>query len=180
MYYKMNITPQYVVVLRLLARSPNRRFYVREVARLTESSPGGCGRTLRELSKQGLVFSTVEGKNLYYWINEQNPAIRHFKIYINILELEKIVSKLKAHVFKIVLFGSCANGTDTDESDIDILIIAHSKSRVLHEIGDIKLGRPVKPIVLTPAEYLKKKKADPAFYSEVEKGIVLWEVELNE
>lgn len=75
---------------------------------------------------------------------------------------------------KIILFGSCALGEDTIESDIDILVLANRSDEVRNILKSVSLSRPIAAVVLSPADFLKLKEKDEAFYSEVTKGIVLW------
>jgi len=122
MFENLKLTSLSINVLIYLARSPGKQYYLREIARKLDSSVGGCHKVLKELYKKGLINSFRRGKNSYYTINEENPSIKYFKIFINIQELTNIVEKIKSRSRKIILFGSCAEGFDTLESDIDILV----------------------------------------------------------
>ena len=50
-----------------------------------------------------------------------NPSIKNFKIFMTINELTPLANTLKETTEKIILFGSCATGKDTSESDMDLL-----------------------------------------------------------
>lgn len=69
---------------------------------------------------------------------------------------DRIVEKFKPQ--KIILFGSYANGTPTDESDLDLMIIKDSdlasrqQNRTVRKILS-DLGVPVDVIVKTPDEF---------------------------
>ena len=43
------------------------------------------------------------------------------------------------NIIKTILFGSVARGDDTDESDIDILIIIHTDNRQMESMIDKKV-----------------------------------------
>ena len=69
---------------------------------------------------------------------------------------KRIVNKFKPQ--KIILFGSYANGTPTEESDLDLLIIkdsdfpAHLQNRKVRKIlSDLRI--PVDVMVKTPEEF---------------------------
>lgn len=69
---------------------------------------------------------------------------------------DRIVEKFKPQ--KIILFGSYANGTPTDESDLDLMIIKDSdlasrqQNRTVRKIlADLRV--PVDVIVKTPDEF---------------------------
>lgn len=97
--------------------------------------------------------------------------------------LQKISERLKKeyHAEKVVLFGSYATGEYTQDSDVDILVIAPTKERffkrmasVKRLIRDLRNGLPVAPIVLTPEEVEKRKKVGDQFIIEIlEKGLTL-------
>lgn len=50
----------------------------------------------------------------------KNFLLREFKILITLLEIDPFILHLKEISSKIILFGSCAAGEDTIDSDIDI------------------------------------------------------------
>jgi predicted nucleotidyltransferase len=174
MFEKMNITPLRIAVLTWLARNPNTEFYVREVSRAVNGSLGGCYEALKGLYNTGLLNRRKSGRNVYYSVNDRNPAVKYFKIFVNIYELYNLVQLLQDKSTKIVLFGSCALGEDTMESDIDILIIAEEREKVRGILKSVSLSRDIAAIVLSPTDFMKAKEKDKAFYSEVTKGIILW------
>lgn len=174
MFEKMNMTPLGVTVLSWLARNPDKEFYVREIAKAVHSSLGGCHNVLRNLYDKGLLTRRKSGRNVYYSVNDRNPAVRYFKIFMNTYELSDIVHLLQDTSTKIVLFGSCALGEDTIESDIDILVITHDTDEVRRLLKSISLSSDIAAVVLSPTDFMKVKERDKAFYNEVTRGIILW------
>lgn len=174
MFDKMNLTPTGIKILLYLARSPGKEYYLREIAETLSVSVGGSHKILKELGRLNLVNSRASGKNKYFSINEENPGIRHFKIFANIQELQELVRKIKGHTLKITLFGSCATGKDTMDSDIDLFIVTGEVMEVKELIDKLIGNRLVKPVILAPHDVIQLKKKDKAFYDEVNKGIVLW------
>ena len=55
MFNIMNITPATLKAFVILARNPQRRFYIREMAREAGSSAGGAHRALHTLNDAGLA-----------------------------------------------------------------------------------------------------------------------------
>lgn len=174
MFEKMNMTPLGITVLTWLARNPGKEFYVREVTKAVQSSLGGCHNVLKTLYDKGLLTRKKSGRNVYYSVNDKNPIIKYFKIFINIYELHDVVQLLQDTSTKIVLFGSCALGEDTIESDIDIVVITLKINEVKRILKSVCLNRDIAAIVLSPTDFMKIKERDKAFYREVTKGIVLW------
>ena len=97
--------------------------------------------------------------------------------------LRKISERLKKeyHAEKVILYGSYATGEATEDSDIDLFIIAPTNERFFERmatvrglIRDLRNGLPVSPIILTPEEIEKRRRKGDQFVQQIlEKGIVL-------
>lgn len=97
-------------------------------------------------------------------------------------ELGRILSVLKEHIQpeKVILFGSLAWGKVRDDSDIDLLIIEHSRDSVFERVQKIEnlLKRQCAAdlIVLTPEEVKMMLESGNPYLKEIlEKGKVLYE-----
>jgi predicted nucleotidyltransferase len=176
MFDKVNITPLGLQILTFLARNPDKQFYIREIAKNMNKSVGGTHKTLKSLKKMGFIKENKSGKNIYYQINRMNPSIKNFKIFMIINELTPLLNKLKEISEKVILFGSCANGEDTDESDVDIFILTNEKEKVNKKISNTKFNRKIQAVVVTTGDLMKIKEKDKGFYQEINKGITLWDV----
>ena len=110
----------------------------------------------------------------FYRAPLNNPALRQFKVYNNISSLMPIVRKLSPMARRIVLFGSCASGTNTDNSDIDIFLISAEKERLRRILDDYP---KIQAIIKSGVEWAELSKKDKPFYDRVSRGIVLWETE---
>lgn len=98
--------------------------------------------------------------------------------------IEKIVDILKAKYKpqKIILFGSCAWGKVTKDSDIDMLIVKDTKKKYGErwlEIGrlvrHLGISFPFEPFVLTPAEFKKQLRRNLFLQEIARRGSVLYE-----
>lgn len=70
------------------------------------------------------------------------------------------------------LYGSAARGEDSEDSDIDLLIIAgQDKEIIFKALGKLRynLNREVNPIIYTRMEYSKLPMTDKAFFEAFEK-----------
>jgi predicted nucleotidyltransferase len=175
MFEKVNLTQLGIKILTFLARNPDKEFYLREIAKNIDVSVGGTHKVLKSLYEMSFVKVRRSGKNLYYQVNYMNPSIKNFKIFVNITELNPIINDLIDNSEKIVLFGSCATGEDTSNSDIDLLIISKNTDKVENYLKKKKLSRKIQATVVTTSELIKLKEKDKAFYEEIAKGIPLWE-----
>jgi predicted nucleotidyltransferase len=114
-----------------------------------------------------------------YKLNSKEPAVRQFKILVNTFVLRNLVHKLRQFSRKVILFGSCSQGTDTKDSDIDLLIITQEKeeARKITSEFNRKNERKVAPIIVNVNEFVLLKNEDKPLYENIERGIVLWEAE---
>ncbi len=175
MFEKVNISPLAITVLTYLSRSPDKQFYVREIAAMTGGSLGGSHKVLKKLYEMGLISKQKSGRNLYYKINQKNPAIKYFKIFINIQELNGVIKEIAHECNKIILYGSCSTGEDVLDSDIDLFVITENVKDIKQFLRNKCItNRQLKPIIMLPHEFIKLKDKDRAFYNEINKGIALW------
>jgi predicted nucleotidyltransferase len=173
---KVNITPMGLHILIFLARNPDKQFYIREIAKIMDKSVGGTHKTLKSLKEMDFIKENKSGKNIYYQINQMDPSVKNFKIFMTINELKTLVDKLKEISEKIILFGSCSTGEDTYESDIDLLVLTNEKEKVNKKIINKKLNRKIQAIIVNTVDLMKIKEKDKGFYHEINKGITLWNV----
>ena len=85
---------------------------------------------------------------------------------------KKIKQEYRAE--RVILFGSYARGDATEDSDVDLLVVARTKERFFERmasvrrlIRDLRDGLPVSPIVLTPGELEKRRQAGDPFVREI-------------
>jgi len=167
-------------VLSFLAKYSDKEFYEREIAREINISFGSANKVLNDLYSDGLLIRKQRGKMYFYVINSDDPLFRQYKILNIIVLLRPLTNSLKKLTRKIVLYGSCANGTDTSISDIDLFIISNNNRKSLQLIKRYSLGKGfeeinIQPVIFSPLELLKSEKTDEEFLSLVKEGIVLWE-----
>lgn len=167
-------------VLSLLVKFSDQEFYEREVARKLGISAGSANRALNELFSSGVLERRREGKMYFYSIDLSNAVLTEFKKLVNLMLIEPLVEELKKISSRILLYGSCALGTDTSDSDMDLLIVSNSKKDVSNAISGFKFPRGfenihIQSVIRTPVELLEGGESERTFMEEVERGIVLWE-----
>jgi len=167
-------------VLSLLAKSSDQEFYEREVARTLGISYGSANRALNELYSTGAITRRREGKMYFYSIDSSTAALTEFKKMVNLMLVEPLVEELKKMSSRIILYGSCALGTDNSESDLDLFIVSNSKEDVSNVISTFNFPRGfenihIQSVIRTPVELLEGGESEQTFMEEVERGVVLWE-----
>ena len=176
MFKYLNITiHQSFEILVFLGRHFRQSFYVREIAKNLSVSVGGTSTHLISLREMDLVLCEQRGRTLLYRADISHPVVREVKILATLLELVPVISPLKASASRVILFGSCAEGEDTDESDIDLFVESDDRSAVLKIIAlyGITLSRRISPLILTPEEALQLRFRDQALYERIQRGKVL-------
>ncbi len=172
-------------VLSLLAKFSDKSFYERQVARTTGISYGSANRSLNELYATGAVRRRREGKMYFYSIDLANAGLTQYKILVNIALVEPLVAELKKAAIRLVLYGSCAQGTDTSRSDVDLFVVTTNKERAKAVLDSFSFPKGyedlhLQPVIKTPIELLEAYEPERAFIEEVEKGMVLWDRTNNE
>jgi len=172
-------------VLSFLTKFSDKEFYERQIARKIGIAYGSANRALNELYSTGAIKRRQEGKMYFYSVDRSNATIAEFKKLINITLIEPLIEELKDISSRIVLYGSCAQGTDTSQSDLDLFIVANDKERATEAINNFSFPRGfedihIQSVIKSPAELFEIGKSEQAFLEEVEQGIILWERVANE
>ncbi|MBI4181010.1 MAG: nucleotidyltransferase domain-containing protein [Chloroflexi bacterium] len=167
-------------VLSLFVKFSDKEFYERQIARKLGIGYSSANGALNELYSSGVIKRRQEGKMYFYSVDRSSPIVIEFKKLVNLLLLEPLVEELKNSSNRVILYGSCAQGTDTSESDVDLFVVTNNKDKVLEAISNFKFSQGFEDIriqaaVKTPVELLELKGPEQAFIEEVERGIVLWE-----
>jgi len=162
-------------VLRFLARYIGQSFYEQEIVERTDVSRSAVNLATRSLHQAGLLLRERRGRMNFYAADDHHPFVRQFKVLDTISRLEPLLRELRPLTFRVILFGSCAEGTDAADSDVDLFILASDRSQVMRVIGHCRFDRPIQPIVVNSQELAAMKQEEPAFYTQVQRGIVLWE-----
>jgi len=167
-------------VLSLLAKFWDKEFYERQIARKLGIGYGSANGALNELYSAGVLRRRQEGKMYFYSVDHFSPIVIEFKKLVNLLLIEPLIEELMKASSRVILYGSCAQGTDTSESDVDLFVVSNNKDKVLEAINNFKFPRGfgdirIQAIVKTPVELLETRGSDQAFVEEVERGTILWE-----
>ena len=163
-------------VLGLLFGHPDRSFYSNEIARLGKTGNGSLQRELARLTASGLVEMTVIGRQKHYQANHKSVLYQEIRlITLKTFGLADVLrDALQSHLSKIryaFIFGSIAKGTDSTDSDIDVMVIADGLgySELFESLtkAESLLGRKVSPTLYAPADFLRKKNNDNHFVTRV-------------
>ena len=169
-----NQTP--LKILSFLSVQPGIIFSAQEIAHKTDSSKGATNQTLRLFLAFDMVQREKKGTVFLYTLNDNNFVLKQFKIFENVLRLQKMVYEIRPYCYQIVLYGSCADGSNTGESDIDLFVKTEHTAKVGKLINKhVSTSYNIKPVVQDPLEIVSAKKEDKVYFEQVKKGILLWE-----
>lgn len=171
------VTPKMLEVLYFFASDPLEEFHEREVVRRTGVSLGAVNQILRKMYEQGLLERRKRGRMHFYRLNMRSAVARQFKVLFNVFSLDDLVGEINRDSKRIVLFGSCAEGTDTKDSDVDLFVLTPNVSAVKDKISRFgkKIGKRISAIVVDSDGLAKMRTGDKPLYDRIWGGIVLWE-----
>ncbi len=158
-------------VMKLFFEAPERKFHIREMARITGLSSTGVIKIVNRLKKYGLLRSKKARMVEEVEANLEG-RFPHLKRAYNLVSLYDcgLINALKDFFEEpqaIVLFGSYGEGTDTSKSDIDIAVVTRKSRQPDLEKFERKLHRKIKVLTI----YLDAASAD--FKNSLCNGIVL-------
>jgi predicted nucleotidyltransferase len=101
--------------------------------------------------------------------------VREAKIFATLLELSSLVSADVSPVLRMILFGSCAVGEDSAESDIDLYIESTDRPviKALLARAESGLSRKISPIIVSPDEALQLRTRDRPLFERIQAGKIL-------
>ena len=149
-------------VMALLFGQPDRSFYTSEIMRHVNSGVGAVDRELDRLQRCGLLTVERVGNQKHYRANKQAPVFEDLRGLlektVNVTEaLKKSFERHASGIRSAFVFGSMAKGSDTANSDVDVLIIGddlnYSDLYTAAQEAELTLKRPVHPLFMTPQDW---------------------------
>lgn len=162
-------------VLGLLLLHPEESLHGREIARRTGLPPGTLTRELKRLADVGLLNCERRGNQLLYSANRRSPIFEELSgILRKTSGLADVVAEalepLTNRIGLAFIFGSIARGTETQGSDVDLMIIGSVKFGevvdALH-LAQQQLSRDINPKVFTPREWRNRLERGDPFLRDV-------------
>ena len=165
-------------VLSLLVGHPDERFYLRQIVDHAGVGVGGVQRELQVLTDAGILRRTKEGMHVYYQADPSSPIYEELRgIVLKTLGvvplLHKALNPLKDRIWLAFVYGSVAEGQETNISDVDVMVVGDvSFGEVVGATSDLQdqLRREVNPTVYTDHEFQKKIADGHHFLTQVLNG----------
>lgn len=165
-------------VLGLLLLHPDESLHGREIARRTGLPPGTLTRELKRLADVGLLNCERRGNQLAYSANPESPIFEELAgILRKTSGLADVVAEalepLTDSIDVAFIFGSVARGTETQGSDVDLMIIGSVDFGVVVDalhLAQRQLSREINPKVFTGRDWRNRLQGRDPFLREVVAG----------
>ena len=144
---------------------------VSNIANQLKLSKGLVSKYFDILTKTG-ILKKVNGKLRI----TDSSLVKGIKILLNIKIINLNIFKRFHFVRSVGLYGSCAKGENTEDSDIDLWVRVSNVSEEKLASLTSKLNKEVKnikPLFLTDKKIEKAKKEDPLFYHSLVFGSII-------
>lgn len=166
-----------MLILSYLTKKREESTILTKIASEVGISIGSAHSILRTYEAEGIVYSERVGKSILYRINKYHPMVAPFRVMDTIVELNPLIETLKSKSRKIILYGSCSVGQDTNRSDIDLFVLTDTdqKDDVSDMINRYTVDRPINPVVVDTFDMMDMETNDKVFLDEIMKGKILWE-----
>ena len=162
-------------ILAQLYGRPDQEFYLRELARSTDTAPSSLQRDLAALTRAGIILRTARGHQVYFRANRTCPVFEELRGLVvktfGVVEILRVALQVLAdRIESAFVYGSVARGEARAESDIDLLVIGKvSSGDVIEALAPAqrRLGREINPSVFPPAEFAEKARGENHFLTTV-------------
>jgi DNA-binding transcriptional ArsR family regulator len=164
----------------LLFGLKNRELHVRELARQAGLHEASIRQELKKLKRLDLVSERRDGNRAYFRANKAHPLYPEIhRLVLKTSGLVELVGESLngADIDVAFIFGSVAQGQETAQSDVDLMVIGDIGLRKLTTLlaGVAEaLGREINPHVMTKKEYLQRQNAADHFVTHVLHGSKLY------
>ncbi len=162
-------------ILAALLLSPERRWYLSDLAQHLKVTPSSLQRELVSLTEAEVVCREADGKRVYFWANPDFPLLPELQsIFAKTVGLADRVRETLApfgdEIEFAFIFGSVARGERTAQSDIDVLITGSvGMAKLALPLRDLErtLQLPINVSHYTSAEFRDKRRQGNHFLDTV-------------
>jgi predicted nucleotidyltransferase len=160
-------------VLGLIFAHPD---HTSEIIRTVESGTGAVVRELGRLQRSGLVSVESVGNQKHYRANRHSPIFEELQglVLKTVALREPLKRTLEPYADKIktaFVYGSVAKGTDTAQSDIDVMVIGddlnYSELYTAFQHAEDRLLRKINPTFLSANEWRRRCSRDGSFIQKL-------------
>jgi len=170
-------------ILAQFFKHPGRQFHIKEISRLVKVSPSSAHAAVKSFEKWGYLEKEIKGPAHFYRLNTENSVVASFKKGYGIaciLESDPVavLKDVDENTISLSLYGSYANGTYDDKSDVDLLLVTNTKKDKFNEavkVIEARLEIEVNVTILKLSEWERLAfKKDPFYLNLIENHVLLY------
>lgn len=154
--------------------------HLKEISRQAKTSPATVSKLMKGLEKDGLIERKIIGNTHVFKMKDESPIVKHLKVLINISIImeNKLIEQIlgiDSNVASIALYGSFADGSNDEKSDIDILVMAETNSKFDSATRNFekKTGKTTNIETFSILSWKKCKEKNRAFYDSVKSNHIV-------
>ena len=163
-------------VLGLLFGKPDESFYTNEIMRWVSMGRGTVSRELDRLVSAGLLSITKQGNQNYYQANANSPVYEELvgivkKTFGVADQIRDALMPLGENIELAFIYGSIARGTETNTSDIDLMLVGKDLryGNVVEVFLPLEesLQRTINPTIFDKKDFVSRLKDGDSFVTRV-------------
>lgn len=161
--------------------NPNTSFHIKQLARELGVSPASVSNAVKSFEKDGLLSKEEKGLAHIYRLNADNSIVAPLKKAYGIAFVlsskpkEKFL-EIDRNIISLALFGSYADGSFDEKSDMDFLIVTPTKKEMLIKAAkrlEEELQKEVSIAAFKLSEWRTMVKKSDAFYKRIVENHIL-------
>jgi predicted nucleotidyltransferase len=158
--------------------SPEKWWYLSELASHLKTSPSSLQRELDSLTESGILERRQDGRRTYYKARQDSPVFSELRGLFSktagiVPELQSELEKFGDRIHWGAIYGSVARGEEGAESDIDLLLVGDvSTAELLPALRRVeqKFGREISVKRYSQKEFRDKIREGNHFLKSVVQG----------
>lgn len=168
-----------ILILKLLFLNSSSEFHANDIARKTGLAPSTIAKETPLIQNIGLVTRRTQGNLVFYKINNKSIIFNELKrIFLKFEMLDEIIAKdLSEEKIKYALiYGSFAKGTESQSSDIDLLVIGDvNENTLLRSISKTErtIGREINYLLWKENEFMERVEKKIPLMKEISKTRIM-------
>jgi predicted nucleotidyltransferase len=168
-------------VLAHFLANPNTDFHIKQLARLLGVSPASVSSAVKSFDEDGLLSKEEKGLAHIYMLNPDNSMVTPLKkaygiAFVLSSKPKEVLLEIDPNIISLALFGSYAEGSFDEKSDIDFLAVTQTKKgsfvAAIDQLEE-KLQKEVNISVFKLSEWRAMEKKGDAFYKKVIESHIL-------